>query len=192
MKRLLMLALTMSAPCALLYAQTLIRVPQDQPTVQAGINAAVNGDTVLVAEGTYSVNLVLTKKIVLGSLYIIDDSTSHISKTILDGGTPSHPDSGSVLLILDGTDSTTVISGFTIQNGSGTKVTYPDGTFVVGGGISIIAGGATITHNVVVNNECISATLSCGAAGIEVDGNLAFTLGPKPWIITNNIIANNS
>src|SRR5689334_19154376 len=34
-------------------ARTVLRVPQDQPSIQAAINAAATGDTVLVSPGTY-------------------------------------------------------------------------------------------------------------------------------------------
>ncbi len=37
--------------------QTIIHVPADQPTIQAAIGLAVNGDTVLVAPGTYKENI---------------------------------------------------------------------------------------------------------------------------------------
>jgi len=35
---------------------TIIHVPADQPTIQAGINAASNGDAVLAAPGTYALH----------------------------------------------------------------------------------------------------------------------------------------
>ncbi len=38
----------------LLSSAAIIRVPADQPNIQAGIDAAVNGDTVLVGEGTWT------------------------------------------------------------------------------------------------------------------------------------------
>lgn len=53
MKRLMSMALVMlSAPLPV--AAITIHVPADQPTIQAGMDAAANGDTVLVAPGTYT------------------------------------------------------------------------------------------------------------------------------------------
>jgi len=40
--------------CAISINAATIHVPADQPTIQAGIDATVNGDTVLVADGTYT------------------------------------------------------------------------------------------------------------------------------------------
>ena len=55
-----------------LYGQV-INVPGDQPTIQEAINASVDGDTVLVADGTYYENINFKgKAITLASWFLID------------------------------------------------------------------------------------------------------------------------
>jgi len=49
-----LLAAAVLALCASVLNAATIHVPADQPTIQAGVDAAVNGDTVLVHPGTYT------------------------------------------------------------------------------------------------------------------------------------------
>ena len=94
------------------YADT-INIPDDYQTIQAGIDASSDADTVLVQPGTYYENINFNgKNIVLGSLFITTQDTSYISKTVIDGGK-----NGSVVTFESEEDSTAVLSGFTIQNG---------------------------------------------------------------------------
>ena len=59
---LIFLAITVSLPSGRLQAAT-IHVPTDQPTIQAAINAAANGDIVLVAPGTCHENIHFQDKV---------------------------------------------------------------------------------------------------------------------------------
>ena len=168
-----------------------INVPADQPTIQAGINAAVNGDTVLVADGTYIENInFLGKAITVASHYLVDADTSHISATVIDGSQPSNPDSGSVVYFIAGEDTNSVLSGFTITGGSGTMTEFTNQGVVypirAGGGILCYESGARITANVIMNNNVPVFDLSCGG-GVGV---LADSSGAHVRIDSNKIISN--
>ncbi len=130
---------------------TVIHVPGDQPEIQAGIEIAANGDTVLVADGIYFENInLLGKEITLASYYLIDGDKSHIDNTIIDGSKAADPDKASVIELVSGENRATIISGFTIRNGGGT-FPDPEGTRS-GGGIYCIESEATLSNNKIVNN----------------------------------------
>lgn len=93
---------------------TIINVPDDQTTIQAGINAAANSDTVLVQPGTYEENINFNGKLItVASLFLSTQNPTYISSTIIDGD-----GSGSVVIFDSGEDSDALLSGFTITNGS--------------------------------------------------------------------------
>jgi len=62
----------------------IINIPSDYSTIQAGIYASENGDTVLVQPDTYYENINFNgHNIVLGSLFLTTGDTSYISSTII-------------------------------------------------------------------------------------------------------------
>ena len=177
---------TVVLSCLIIFASAqIIHVPADQPTIQAGINAATTGDTVLVAEDTYHENINFWgKAITVASNFIMDGDTNHINNTIINGNQPNNPDFASVVSFTTGEDTTSIISGFTITGGTGLlDASIPAR---LGGGIVCINAGAKICHNKIIGNEVDNQNMSLGA-GIACTMYLQ-----SNWIvIENNIIAEN-
>ncbi len=133
-------------------------------TIQEGIDAASNDDTVLVAEGTYTENVRFTgKNIVLRSDDRFDGTA--VSRTIIDGG-----GSGSVVTFSGTEDETCVLSGFTIRNGSADT----------GGGI--YGGSLKRPTHARIENNIITANSVWGNGG-----GLIYCAGP---ILNNTIYGN--
>ena len=88
----------------------IIRVPGDQPTIQAGIDAAANGDVVLIADGVYTGPD--NKNLDFAGKAITVRSENGRNKCIIDcedDGRAFHFHSG------EGPDS--VVQGLTMRNG---------------------------------------------------------------------------
>jgi len=111
-----------------------IRVPANQPTIQAGINAATfAGDTVLVAPGTYSG--VGNRDLDFLGRNIIVRSSDGPSITIIDCGS-----AGRGCHLSSGETRAAVIEGFSIRSG---RAEWPAPEF--GGGISCEDASPTIS-----------------------------------------------
>jgi hypothetical protein len=162
----------------------IIHVPADTTSIQAGIDMANPGDTVLVADSTYFENInFLGKAITVASHFLVDGEMAHISKTVINGGQSNSPDSGSVVFFVSGEDTTSVLCGFTITGGSGTQV-LPG---VMAGG-AIFCGsnsGAKIMHNIISSNTLVSDNVAGGAVTSGPPGS------PAIVIIRFNEIKNN-
>jgi hypothetical protein len=159
--------------------------------IQEGMEAASDGDTVIVAEGTYVENIVFDgMNIVLTSTGPSDPAV--VANTIIDGN-----QAGSVVTFSGEEDESCFLSGFTIRNGKADR-----GGGILGGGLESQTG-ATIRNNVVTGN---SATGENGVGGgfaycagtvknnriIGNGANFGGGLYGCNAIVRNNLIAGNS
>lgn len=175
--------------CQSIYAAT-IRVPQDQNTIQAGIDAAVDSDTVLVADGTYTgagnVNLsfkgkAITVQSINGAAVTLINCEGRAETRGFRFGSGEAPSS--------------VLNGFTITNGNAAD----------GGGILCLSSSSPTIMNCIMKDNisngsgggifCHSSApvmKNCIIAGntASFDGGGIFCFSSSP-IVTNGTITGN-
>jgi predicted outer membrane repeat protein len=151
----------------------IIHVPADSSTIQAGINGAVDGDTVLVAKGRYyeRINFV-GKGILVASNFIFDGDITNIDSTIIDADTLvlGVNDTNSVVIFVSGEGASSVLKGFTVQNGIG--------TWGEGGGVYCVTSSPNIINNYLRDNYA------------DWGGGISCFKRAHPKIVGNSIIGN--
>jgi hypothetical protein len=189
-------------------AQTTINVGpgQSYTTIQSGINAAANGDTVVVAPGTYYENIDFLGKAITVT------SSAGAATTIIDGSIGQSP----TVIFHNKESSTSILNGFTIQGGGAENYLLAPSN----GGISIQQGSPVISNNIITHNHCndilssgsspliqnneidntLDAKGGCGFAGgsaIWLSGSLSYYNGGSqiitpPATVIGNLIQNNT
>ena len=141
-----------------------IYVPDNYATIQAALDAAVTGDTIVVRPGAYFENIdFLGKNVVLRSEAGADYTT-------IEGR-----QAGSVVTFQSGEGPGAVLEGFNIANGSGTVDSH---NRTRGGGIYCVNGSSPV-----IRNNVISANFADIGGGISID--------ESSLSIIDNVIKNN-
>ncbi len=167
-----MIKLTTKAILVVLFTNlslaSIAHVPGDYDNIQQAIDSFLWQDTLLVAPGSYTENLVITgstQNLVIGSWFIITGDTSYISQTIIDGDS-----NGTVVRFQWGVDSTLTFAGFTITNG---LFDSNNGGFGNGGGGISTEGDTnpTLSDLIIIGNS----TSNYHGAGMLLYGRATLT-----------------
>ncbi|MCH8260231.1 MAG: hypothetical protein IIC46_08485, partial [Planctomycetes bacterium] len=166
-------------------AADILHVPGDFPTIQAAIDAAVDGDEVEVHPGTYNETINFLGKAI--RVYSTDGS----DVTIIDG-----QQNGTVVTCANGEGPETVIDGFTITGGSGTNGggmrNYQSSPTVInctitgnllpaeynvakGSGMSNVSSNPTVINCVFSQNDVVGGCWSYGGGMYNLDSNPTVT-----------------
>lgn len=135
-------------------------------TIQAAVNAAATGDTVLVSSGTYSGGITINQTIVLASHFINSGSQTDINNTIINGGSPA-------VGIATSAGGTKVI-GFTFNASDKHVQTFDtvadvlNNHFYGGGDCVSYEGGDGLVKNNLFEN--------CGDDGVDLDQATSVTI----------------
>ncbi len=132
-----------------------IHVPGDSATIQAGINGANGGDTVLVADGVYKGEG--NRDIDFGGRKIVLMSENGYDFTHIDcEGSEQEPHRGFIFHTAE--DSSTVVDGFWIRNG-----------YAISGGGMLIYNSMPIIKNCrITDSQAISTSVFDGGGAIYV------------------------
>jgi parallel beta-helix repeat protein len=148
---------------------TTITVPDDYPTIQGAINAANDGDTVLVYSGTYYETVITTKRLTLKG----------IDYPIVDAQRQSSP--------ITITVANCVVDGFKVTQGL-----KSDGE----GGITVVyySGGGNVIKNNIAYNNTIGIYVQKTADNSIVNNTAYFNdyAGIECWVEQNDYLANNT
>jgi len=148
----------MSAPAATFYIEP--DGSGDASTIQAGIEIANAGDTVLLAAGTFTGTGNYNIDFLGKAITVTSESGPEV--TVIDC-----EQNGRGFIFQNGEGLSSVLAGVTIQNGN-------SGIFEDGGAISCESASPTITGNIIQNNEAGSGGggIACNMSAPEIVGNM--------------------
>ncbi|MGB8658281.1 MAG: right-handed parallel beta-helix repeat-containing protein [Candidatus Zixiibacteriota bacterium] len=135
----------------------IIHVPAERPTIQAGITASADGDTVLVAPGTYYENISFNTR------RILVKSQAGAESTIINSAQDYSP---IVAFSYEEEDTNSILDGFTLQRGRNLNG--------YGGAVYCESASPTIRNNIIRGNRAS-------------EGGAVYCDNGSPLIINNHI-----
>lgn len=159
-----------------------IRVPENQPTIQAGVDAADDGDTVLLADRTYSGSGNLDVRWNAVSKHLVIRSANGPAKCVIDC-----QGQGRGFILDAGQDNRDAIQGVTITNGyvSTASPLLTGGGAILCDSTSPVISGCLLVHNVAGD------TFASTRRSYWVDGGAIDVINRGAPIIRNNRITRN-